>query len=143
MPFQNTALSIIHFFYCLLEVENSKKKNTKNTFFLLSFISALIFITSFLLLTLDFVLFLFPLNRKLEGFFYIFLVSRGRLIPPLNSLLEMFFSACHRFWKDMFVFSFISRFLNILLWVCHYPFCFSVAYCLISTFLIFPVFFLQ
>ena len=88
----------------------------------ISFISALIFIISFLLLTLGFVhIFLVPLSISLYCLFGTFLLYWSRHLSLfINFTLRMAFAASHGYWIIVFLFSFVSRyFFKFPLWFHH------------------------
>ena len=102
--FKETALSFIDIFYCLLAS--------------IQFTSTLIFVISFLLLTLDLLYYYFfnLLNSSFTcqgvlfiwDFFLLFLEA----VITINIFLSISFASCFRFWCVVFPFSFVIRYLK-------------------------------
>ena len=86
-------------------------------FWYLYYLCLLFFMISLLLLTLDFILFIVPLGISLSCFFEIFLVSWLSLYW-YKLLSYNCFSASHRFWVFVVLFSFFSRYYFIFSLIC-------------------------
>ena len=108
-------------------------------FISISFISPLIFMISFLLLTLHFVCFSFSssFRCKVRMFIWDFSSFLRWDCIDINFPLRTAFAASHRFWVVVFSLSFVSRYFLFPLWFLQWSLGYLVTYCLTSTCLCF------
>ena len=109
----------------------------------ISFISVLIFMTSFLLLTLGFFCSSFTscFWCKVRLFIWEFSCFLRWDWIGINFPLTTAFAVSHRFWVVVFLLSFVSRFFKFVLWFLHWSLGYLVAHCSASMCLCFCCFF--